>query len=211
MFEHIILGFLQDGERRHGYDLITLYRKRSGSDVSTGNFYRELDRLRTQGLIQPGASDPDEDTRRIPYQITEAGRQEFERWLVGPVGQREELANRLLFADRIPPDKLPELLHRWQEKLLLRSKELAMRRDEVLASRHAGDATEGYDALACLLLRRMKHLSAEIEFINEFRLDFEEWLSRQHDCKDKHRKKHKKSESEESVENAKGLRRTRSP
>lgn len=178
MFQYLILGFLRDGEARHGYDLIREYRARSGGEVSTGNFYRELGRLTAQGLIESGVNPPDADPRRVPYRITERGCEAFDRWLIAPIDRREEMITRLLFADRIPVDKLIGLFDRWQDELLLRGKALAREREDALGSREASDSLGRYDALPCLLLRRMKHVTAELDFLTEFRLDFDAWQHR---------------------------------
>ena len=178
MFQYLILGFLRDGEARHGYDLIREYRARSGGEVSTGNFYRELGRLTAQCLIESGVNPPDADPRRVPYRITETGCEAFDRWLIAPIDRREEMITRLLFADRIPADKLARLLDRWQDELLLRGKALAREREDALGNREASGSTGSYDALPCLLLRRMKHVTAELDFLAEFRLDFDSWQRR---------------------------------
>jgi DNA-binding PadR family transcriptional regulator len=178
MFQCLILGLLRDGEARHGYDLIREYRARSGGEVSAGNFYRELARLTAQCLIESGVNPPDADPRRVPYLITETGCEAFDRWLIAPIDRREEMITRLLFADRIPVDKLAGLFDRWQEELLLRGKALAREREDALGKGDASDSPGRYDALPCLLLRRMKHVTAELDFLAEFRQDFDTWQRR---------------------------------
>ena len=178
MLQYLILGFLRDAEARHGYDLIRQYRARSGGEVSTGNFYRELARLTVQGFIESGVNPPDADPRRVPYRITQAGCEAFDRWLIAPIDRREEMITRLLFADRIPLDKLAVLFDRWQEELLLRGKALAREREDALGNRQASGSPGRYDPLPCLLLRRMKHVTAELDFLTEFRLDFDAWQRR---------------------------------
>src|SRR5207249_7510500 len=46
-------------------------------------------------------------------------------------------------------------------------------------SRSARQPPEHYNPLAPLLSRRMKQVAAELEFLKEFRLEFESWLSAQ--------------------------------
>src|SRR5262249_6161905 len=41
VFSRLLLGLLRDGHARHGYELITSYRTRSGLRTNPGNFYRE--------------------------------------------------------------------------------------------------------------------------------------------------------------------------
>jgi DNA-binding PadR family transcriptional regulator len=66
MFRFLILGLLRNGARLHGYALVKEYRERSGSEVSTGNFYRELQRLVFDGLIRSASNPPEADAQRPP-------------------------------------------------------------------------------------------------------------------------------------------------
>jgi DNA-binding PadR family transcriptional regulator len=170
MFRHLVLGLLRDGESRHGYELTTEHYRRTGTNVSTGNFYRELQRLAGDGLIQAQTNPPNADGRRIPYQITERGRREFDEWLVTPCAHDSDLCERLLFSDRVPKEMLLRITDWWQEELWMRSKALARARDEAL---RRDDANSRYHALPLLLARRMKLIAAELEFIKEFRDELE--------------------------------------
>jgi hypothetical protein len=85
MFRYLVLGLLRDGEPRHGYAVMKEYRERSGLQVNTGSFYRELQRLVAEGLVQTVANPTDADPRRAPYQITETGSACFD---VGSPGLR---------------------------------------------------------------------------------------------------------------------------
>jgi len=177
MFGHVILGLLRDCRLRHGYEIMTECRARSGSPVSIGNIYRELARLAGQGLVQTAINPPDADARRIPYHITEKGRLAFDQWLQAPSSQ-DDVAHWLLFVDRVPAEVRVRLLDRWQEELWMRGKELARAREDALAKR-GRPPPEPYNPLAPLLSRRMKQVAAELEFLKEFRLEFESWLSAQ--------------------------------
>ena len=73
MFRFLILGLLRNGARMHGYALVKEYRERSGIEVSTGNFYRELQRLVVDGLIRSTANPPEADARRTPYRSPSVG------------------------------------------------------------------------------------------------------------------------------------------
>ena len=108
MFCHVLLGLLRDGTPRHGYDLVTEYRARSGNHVNPGNVYRELVRLTKADFVQTSVNPPDADPRRIPYQITQRGCHEFDRWLVAPATQDEELSGWLIFLDRLEPEMRDE-------------------------------------------------------------------------------------------------------
>lgn len=56
-------------------------------DVSTGNLYRELRRMHTEGLVISvwEASQVRGPARRV-YEITEAGRLALDRWVLGVAG-----------------------------------------------------------------------------------------------------------------------------
>jgi DNA-binding PadR family transcriptional regulator len=177
MFRHLVLGLLRDGEPRHGYELTTEYKGRTGVSISTGNFYRELQRLAADGLIETRVNPPEADGRRIPYQITDWGRKEFDQWLVGPSSSDTELCERLLFIDRVPRDVLARIMEWWQDELWMRSKALARAREEAL--RQAQADTRRFNPLPVLLARRMKVIAAELEFIKEVRTEFDAWVQRQ--------------------------------
>jgi DNA-binding PadR family transcriptional regulator len=159
MFAHLLLGLLRDGEPRHGYQLTTEYMARSGNQASAGSFYRVLARLATQKLVSPGTNPADADERRIPYRITEAGTQVFDRWLVSS-GSSEETWERLLFIDRVPREALTRLLDRWQEDLWMQGKALVRRHSDALQ-----DCAEGprgrFNPLHISLARRIKQVEAE--------------------------------------------------
>src|SRR5207302_10584200 len=56
MFQYLVLGLLRDGKPRHGYALMKDYRDRSGVQLSTGSFYRELQKLAAKGLVRTSAN-----------------------------------------------------------------------------------------------------------------------------------------------------------
>jgi len=169
MFWHLILGLLRDGQQRHGYELVTLYKTRTGTHVSPGNFYRDLTRLTSDGLVETGVNPPEADSRRIPYQITAKGRQEFDEWLLSPRDDGD-LTGWILFADRVPPEVREEVIDRRLEELWLRNKILTRTRDDALRER-AEAPDGGYDPLPVLISREMKRISAELEFLEEFRVE----------------------------------------
>ena len=176
MLSHLILGFLRDGQARHGYELITEYKARSGNQVSAGNFYRELARMAGDRLVQTGVNPPDADARRIPYQITEKGRHSFDEWLIGPGRDDGDLSAWLLFVDRVPPEIRDRLLDRWQDDLWLRGKSLSRAREDALLMQQSRHDTVRYNVLASLLSRRLKQVTADLEFLKEFRNDLLSWL-----------------------------------
>lgn len=79
-----------------------------------------------------------------------------------------------MFADRASAETRARVLDRREEDLWMRSKALARLRDDALARPRSGDPR--YYPLPSLLSRQMKQVTAELEFLREFRVDFEAWL-----------------------------------
>jgi DNA-binding PadR family transcriptional regulator len=177
MLWHVILGLLRDGRLHHGYELMTAYRVRSGTPASPGNFYRELARLGTHGYVETGVNPPDADARRIPYHITERGRGAFDRWLQAPPLSEGELSGWLLFAGRLPTTERERVLDCWEEQLWLRSQELSRQHREALDQARAGRPPAEYQSLRVLLSRQLKHVAADLAFLEELRSDIKAWLA----------------------------------
>ncbi len=173
MFSHLVLGFLRDGRARHGYDLLLEYRRRSGEKLNPGNLYRELARLAAGGMVQAGINPPGADSRRIPYQITDRGRHAFDQWLAGPDDDEGDLPTWLMFIDRIPAATRTRILDRRQEELWMQSKMLARQREDALADTVQPSSSTEYSPLPFLLERRIKLVTAELEFLKHFRLKVE--------------------------------------
>jgi DNA-binding PadR family transcriptional regulator len=173
MLSHLILGLLRDGRARHGYDLISEYRQLSGSIANPGNFYRELRNLAEAKLVTPEPVAPDEDQRRIPYRITVTGTAAFDQWLCSSTTPQEELSSWLLFADRIAPQVLCELLDATRDQLWLQSKTLEHARSTLRnKGRQNGDGRSYQPALR-LLLWQLKRVTADLDFLDEFRREIE--------------------------------------
>src|SRR5205809_2770875 len=85
MLRYVVLALLADGNPAHGYALMKAYRERSGVRLSIGNVYRELSRLAGEGLIVAATNPPGADPRRVPYRITDKGRDALATWLAAPV------------------------------------------------------------------------------------------------------------------------------
>ena len=172
MFSHLLLGLLRDGQPRHGYQLITEYRARSGLTTNPGNVYRQLAKLVSDGLIEEELKATDTDPRRIPYRITGRGRDEFDAWLLNPDNDQDDLDTWLLFADMLPVDERRRLLERLEEGWWMRIKTLDRSRQAAVAkARRRGDT--GYHPAQLLLLRRTKLLTADLEFLEEVRRELD--------------------------------------
>ncbi len=109
----VVLGLLALGARS-GYDI------KSAVDRSTrffwaasyGQIYPELRRLEAEGLVR-GEDAPNGARGRRVYELTDAGRQALEDWLVGPtttIEYRDESLLRLFFADAVPREQALGLL-----------------------------------------------------------------------------------------------------
>jgi len=179
MFRYLVLGLLRDDQLRHGYALMKAYRDRSGLRVSTGNFYRELQRLVTAGLVRTVSNPSDADPRRTPYEITATGRAEFDRWLAGPTGTglgryEDELSSRSLFIVDAEPVLAERLLETWKEELWIRSKIYERERAGAVGRPSPGHAP-AFPILSILLARNLKHIAADVEFISELAGAHKEW------------------------------------
>lgn len=181
MFRYLILGLLRSGTPYHGYALMKEYRERSGVQISTGNFYRELQRLVGEGLVQTAVNPADADPRRAPYEITEAGSVAFDAWLCTPIEvasaqSDDELSCRALFIADVEPAVARKVLDRWKEGVWLRGKLLERTREAAL-TRASADGRRPFAALTFLQSRRMKYIAADLEFLDEFRAAYEQWVA----------------------------------
>lgn len=166
MIRHLILGLLHDGRVRHGYQLKLEYETRSGEGISTGSIYRELGHLAEGRLVAASGTRSNGDARRIPYTITAAGRELFERWLSEEPEATDPLWERLLFADRIPAAMRMRVFQAWEERLWERARDLGRSFEE--AKRQHG-ANGGFDPRPALLHRHMRDVSAELELLAQIR------------------------------------------
>ena len=166
MLRYLVLGFLRDGNPRHGYALMKAYRAVSDRKISTGNFYRELARLLASGRVETADRAPDRDPRQTPYRITPQGATCFDEWFAAPLRASDaepidDLALRLFVLPRTMPDKLVRVLERWKDELWLHAKLLEKSRDH-LASRPEIDRVRVH-----ILTRRIGHLSVDIDVIDD--------------------------------------------
>src|SRR5262245_34176516 len=181
MFRYLILGLLRDGCHRHGYALMKECQCRSGMRISTGNFYRELKRLAAAGMVRFAANPEGADPRRAPYEITEIGKLAFDEWFCGQrastIGEYDdELSTRAMFIGEADPAVGRRVLEEWREELWIRSKHLEKEQHAALL-RHAARNGQPFGALPVLVARRLKHISADLGFLDELRSAFEEWLA----------------------------------
>jgi DNA-binding PadR family transcriptional regulator len=171
MFRFIVLGLLRNGGTLHGYALMKAYRSRTGVQMSTGTFYRELQNLVAEGLVCLVDRAPDVDARRTPYQITPQGCDLFDRWLVRPpiiaLGSDDELTARTMFLHEAQPEIARKMIDAWKEELWLLSKKFERDRQSEL-HRCASEGTP-FSILVLLLARRLRHLAGDVEYLDELR------------------------------------------
>jgi len=156
------------------------YRDRSGIQLSTGMFYRELQRLARDGLVRMTANPEGDDPRRAPYAITEAGGSAFDGWFSGltrpaVADYEDDLSHRALFISGVNPKAARAVLDRWGEALWIGGKMLERAREAALAE--AGSQGDDFGTLSFLLGRRLKHIAADLEFLEEFRTAYDEWMA----------------------------------
>ena len=179
MFRFLILGLLRNGAHLHGYALVKEYRERSGIDVSTGNFYRELQRLVVDGLIRSAANPPEADARRTPYEITPLGITVFDEWFAAPdaaggIIPEDDLSSRALFMTDADPALVTSLLEHMEENLWFAGKTLERTRQLLLTRTKHPDRL---DVLPLLLTRRLKRMAADLEFLEDFERVYADWLA----------------------------------
>ena len=109
----VVLGLLALGARS-GYDIKSTVDRstRFFWAASYGQIYPELRRLEAEGLIRGEHSPTGGRSRRV-YELTDAGRQALQEWLIGPtttIEYRDESLLRLFFADALPLEQSLGLL-----------------------------------------------------------------------------------------------------
>jgi DNA-binding PadR family transcriptional regulator len=174
MFRYLILGLLRSGARMHGYAMVKEYRERSGIEVSTGNFYRELQRLVLDGLIRAAANPPGADARRTPYEITDVGASVFDEWFLAQhaaagAAPEDDISARALFIADADSALVARVLDRLRENLWFTGKTLERDRQQAIARAAEDASSHRVAALPLLLARRLKHIAADLEFVEELR------------------------------------------
>jgi len=172
MLRYLILGVLRDGRARHGYGIMKEYRDVSGAEISIGNFYREIQRLARDGLIQAVVNRGDVDRRRIPYETTPTGREVFDAWVSSPLAwglteHQDDVSLCAYLISRTAHVLGAKVTKQWREELGLRRQVAA----------HALEATSPRDGVVqagrltlrrLLLARRLERVCADVEFVGRF-------------------------------------------
>lgn len=128
--QHAVLALLTDGPS-HGYQLQTAFEDAVGPQwggLNIGHLYQVLERLTRDGYVSSSRVTQTSRPDRRVYALTDAGRDELERWLAEPVertgGYRDELVLKLMAAARRGEHELVEVLQRQRRHELSRLKAL---------------------------------------------------------------------------------------
>lgn len=143
----------------YGYQLRAEFDRRTGSTwpLNVGQIYNTLERLERDGLAEKGEVD---GQGHVYYEITDAGRDAVQDWLVCPVargqGTRDELAIKLAVASTLPGVDAAHVLRSQRTASLSRLQELT-------SARYAGPDPDGPEALAWSLVMDSMIFAAEAE------------------------------------------------
>jgi DNA-binding PadR family transcriptional regulator len=143
------------------------YHDGSGQRVSIGNVYRELQRLASEGLVRSAPNPPDADARRILYEITRTGADQFDAWLARSSrdGAEGEHLLKAFFAVNGEPSIAARVLEHWEEELAARRRKLERVRRDALERGH--DA--GLRSLPLFLDHRLRHVAVDLDFVSQVR------------------------------------------
>lgn len=106
-----LLGFLHERPMT-GWDLVQTAQDRIGNywSLTRSQVYRELTAMARAGLIEAGERGPRD---RLPFTITDAGREAFQTWLMQEPPRehiRFPLLVTVLFGKHLPPERLHAFL-----------------------------------------------------------------------------------------------------
>jgi DNA-binding PadR family transcriptional regulator len=171
VLRYVLLALLADGSPAHGYALMKAYRDRSGVRLSIGNIYRELQRLVGHGWITNAANPVGADPRRAPYVITNSGREAVAAWLNQPActighGVPDEISHRLALVGDMDVDQAHSFLEDLHTELWSRAK--ALERERAVAAQQE-KPLRSTSTRGVLLARAVRHLTADIELVEELR------------------------------------------
>ena len=156
-----ILGLLAE-QPLHAYALKARFEDLLGGSwaVNIGQVYTTLQRLERDELVQP--AEPRGDRGRLPYRLTEAGREALDGWLAEPESEpqqlREEIYLKLLLAARVADGDLPALLARQRRVYLQRLRDLAVLELQAKA--------QGRDDLVLLYKGAVLHTEADLKWVD---------------------------------------------
>jgi DNA-binding PadR family transcriptional regulator len=160
---HAVLALLA-AKPAHGYELKGSFEQAVGDQwggLNIGHLYQIVDRLARDGLIeserQPQPVKPD----RLVHQITQAGREELDRWLNEPSvrsrGYRDDFFLKVMAAAQTgDPAMLAAVLRRQRVHLLTELRSLA----------DAREAASGSPVVALLVKAAELHVRADLGVVD---------------------------------------------
>lgn len=164
--EYALLGFLYE-QPSHGYDLHQRLTAELGFvwHISQSQTYNILKRLETQNDISSTLLEQEKLPSRQVLQLTQHGRERFEKWLDTPTGDsvraiRLEFLTRLYFAQKIAPQKIPTILNQQSTVIHTTLTRLELSQAEL-------PANQTFNQLSLRL--RTQQLHSALEWINECR------------------------------------------
>lgn len=143
----------------YGYQLRVEFDRRTGSisTLNAGQIYNTLERLERDGLARRADTDAD---GHVFYEITDAGRDEVNRWLETPVarpaGTRDELPIKIALASTLPGADLAAIIQSQRRASLSRLQELNR-------AKYSGADPDGPEELAWSLIADAMIFDAEAE------------------------------------------------
>ncbi len=110
---HAALGLLALRGEASGYDLLGIFKESLDNvwPATQSQLYAELGKLTQAQLVTVAAEG---GRGRKAYAVTDAGRAEFERWLIGEpptANRRNDMLLRVFFLGLVPPERAQEFLH----------------------------------------------------------------------------------------------------
>jgi len=160
--QHAVLALLAEGPG-HGYELKAAFDKSVGPHrgaLNIGHLYQVLDRLSRDGLATSHRVAAQARHDRTVYEITDAGREELQRWLAEPSprtgGYRDDFFLKILAAARTREPAVLTSLITIQRAYLLRE------------LRNLESSKRDADLMVSLLLAAaIRHISADLAFLDD--------------------------------------------
>jgi DNA-binding PadR family transcriptional regulator len=160
--QHAVLALLAEGPG-HGYELKAAFDKSVGPHrgaLNIGHLYQVLDRLSRDGLATSHRVAQDTRHDRTVYEITDAGREELDRWLTEPSprtgGYRDDFFLKIMAAAHTREPRVLNSLISVQRAYLLRE------------LRNLESSKRDADLVVSLLLAAaIRHVSADLAFLDD--------------------------------------------
>jgi DNA-binding PadR family transcriptional regulator len=155
---HPFLALLASGPA-HGYELKQALEERFGSTLpplNAGQVYTTLARLERDGLVR-GADVPDDSRQKRVYELTDAGREELDRWVATPTPAtrlRDEFFLKLVLAAQAGVADPRLLIERQRREYLQALRDLA------------GMSSNGNVAGSLLVEGAALHLEADLRWLD---------------------------------------------